>query len=159
MKIIAAVGKNGIMGIDNKLIASYPEDMLYFKTITNNSTVIMGRKTYESIGKPLKNRNNIVISSTNIPNVINVNNFQQAIIESKNFDNDCWVIGGASVYKEALKFATEIHLTIMKEQLENENLNYIRFPWIDPTEYKIQSIEPLPKTEYNRCMLAIYSRT
>ena len=66
IKIIAACSKNGVAGKDGKLPWNYSEDLAHFKKMTLNSTIIMGRKTYESIGKPLPHRKNVVITSTPI---------------------------------------------------------------------------------------------
>ena len=76
ISIIAAVSKNGVIGVDNKLPWNLPEDLKRFKELTTNNVVIMGRKTYESIGKPLPNRINIVVTRNKdffVPGVLTAN--------------------------------------------------------------------------------------
>lgn len=143
IKIISAVSSNGVIGIDNKLPFYYPEDLKHFKQCTINSTVIMGRKTFESIGKPLPNRKNIVITTSNhfldrYPNsVITVYSNLQYAIESEvgQGNNNLWLIGGASIYQEGMKYAEEIHLTITPDVIDSNQSGIVSFPWINPLKF------------------------
>ena len=116
-KIIVATCNNNGIGINNKLPwTTINEDMKMFSKLTignHNNAVIMGRKTYESIGKPLKNRINIILSNTlnvNNNNIISFNNIKDIIdyCEKKNFE-DVWIIGGEKIY------SLFINLDIVKE--------------------------------------------
>ena len=85
ISIIAAVSKNGVIGVDNKLPWNLPEDLKRFKELTTNNVVIMGRKTYESIGKPLPNRINIVITRNedfSVPGVLTAKSLQNGLLKA-----------------------------------------------------------------------------
>lgn len=144
INIIAATSKNGVVGLgsQNKLPFHYPEDLKHFKEKTLNSTIIMGRKTFESIGRPLPKRKNIVITSTsiNVENVITFPNLSSAIgdeiISSK---KDIWLIGGTNIWREGLEFTDEIHLTITSDSIKDSNP--IFFPWINPLKFELSSVK------------------
>jgi dihydrofolate reductase len=113
LSIIAVIGKNRELGKDNDLIWHLPNDLKRFRAITNRHPVIMGRKTFESIGHPLPNRLNIVIShQKNIPGVTVVSSLDEAIARAGN-DPEIFVIGGGSVYKEAINRADRLYLTVV----------------------------------------------
>lgn len=138
IKIIAACSSNGIIGVNNCIPFHYPEDLKHFKTSTLNSTIIMGRKTYESIGsKPLPNRKNIVISKNKIENIETYSNLKDAL----NDKEDIWLIGGASIYQEGMEMAQEIILTITPDHIYDAGA--IKFPWINPILFKINEITQL----------------
>jgi dihydrofolate reductase len=119
INIIAAVGKNLELGKDNKLIWNIPNDLKYFKEKTQNKTVVMGRKTYESIGKPLKNRKNIVLTrqNINIDNVETVNNYQELLKTNE----DVFIIGGEQIYKMFLPYADNIYLTEINDSKDADS--------------------------------------
>tara|TARA_Y100000389_G_C17464848_1_gene524624 strand:+ start:1466 stop:1930 length:465 start_codon:yes stop_codon:yes gene_type:complete len=113
VSLIAAVSKNGVIGVDNKLPWYIPQDLKRFKELTTNNVVVMGRKTYESIGKPLPNRLNIVVSRNKdleIDGCLVVNNIPKAI-KKAGHDKEIFIIGGGEIYKESLIFADKIYLT------------------------------------------------
>ena len=116
MNLIVAVDKNWGIGKDNKLLISLKEDMKFFREKTKDTVVIMGRKTLESFpnGKPLKNRVNIVLTLN--PNYINdevivARSIQEAINKAKEYNKEIFVIGGAKIYKEMLKFCNVAYVT------------------------------------------------
>jgi dihydrofolate reductase len=133
--MIAAVSFNGIIGIDGKIPWNYPADMKYFRECTKNSTIIMGRKTFEEISKALPKRRNIVISSRPVdaPDVETFSNIADAIFKYKDEPADIWFIGGASIYQAGMAYAEEIHLTLTPDVIEGENP--VRFPWINPLDF------------------------
>ncbi len=135
ISLIAAVGKNLELGLDNKLIWNIPEDLKYFKQITTDKTIVMGRKTYESIGKPLPNRKNIVLSKKNvkIDGVLVVNDYKDIL----DLQEDIFVIGGESIYELFLPFADNIYLTEIEES--NEADSY--FPSFDRELYKKEIVK------------------
>lgn len=113
ISIIAVIGKNRELGKDNDLIWNLPSDLKRFREITKGHPVIMGRKTFESIGHPLPNRMNIVISrQDNIPGVIVVHSLDEAIEKAKGND-EIFVIGGGSVYAAAIDKVDRLYLTIV----------------------------------------------
>lgn len=119
--IIVATTEDMIIGNNhNDLPWKSSKDLRFFKDKTKNNVVIMGRKTYESIGKPLEDRINIVISRTKKYNgCIVVNSFDKALYEaSKHQNKEVFVIGGAMIYQEAFKFASRLYLTKIKSNSE-----------------------------------------
>ena len=116
ISLIAAVGKNLELGKDNALLWNLPGDMKFFRTTTAGHTVVMGRLTYESIGRPLPKRRNIVISRNPDYKPEGVEVFASLEEALCACDNDCFVIGGALIYKLSLPIAAELILT----EVENE---------------------------------------
>jgi dihydrofolate reductase len=113
ISIIAAVSKNGVIGVDNKLPWYIPQDLKRFKELTTNNVVIMGRKTYESIGKPLPNRLNIVVSRNKdleIDGCLVVDSISKAI-KKAGHNKKIFIIGGGEIYRKSIKFAEKIYLT------------------------------------------------
>lgn len=179
--MIAAVTKNGVIGIDNQLPFDYPADMKHFRTTTspqglNGSVVIMGRKTFEGIGRPLPKRTNCVISSTPVAveGVETFSSITQALDKYHDWVpasarpvettaggmsypkmNDIWFIGGARIYEEGMKYADEIYLTLTPDKIEHPNV--VRFPWINPQQFRVRSIKDLVP-ENSTLKLVIYDR-
>lgn len=114
MRLIVAVDKTWGIGKNNDLLISIPEDMKYFRSMTSNGTVIMGRRTLESFpnGKPLKNRVNIVLSSSTIDDVLCFSNIPDLLdyIKANSLD-DAFVIGGGSVYRQLLQYCDTAYIT------------------------------------------------
>lgn len=152
--IIAATTFNGIIGVENKLPFNYPEDMGHFRKVTTNCIVIMGKNTFYSIGKPLPKRRNIVLTKSTIEDVETVGSLEEALQLCRNDERDIWLIGGASVYEEGLKFADKILLTITPDI--EERIPNIKFPWINPSLFKLDYISQL--SVGSELMLAAYSR-
>ena len=140
--IIVAIGKNREIGKKNKLLWHIPEDLKNFKKITTGKTVIMGRKTFESIGRPLPNRKNIVLSKNGDKGLIKekgieiYQNLEDLISHYKNSQEEIFIIGGEQIYKEFLQ----------KEQVSRLYIRYIAFsdseadasfPEIDYENWKI----------------------
>lgn len=120
MNLIVAVTSNWGIGKDNNLLVSIPEDMKFFRTVTSGKTVIMGRKTLESFpgGNPLKNRVNIVITTDKNykkEGVLLVPSVEAAVVAAAmaadNPSEDVYVIGGASIYKQMLKYVDTAYVT------------------------------------------------
>ena len=116
VKLIVAVDKNGAIGKDNKLLYKIDEDLQNFKNLTSNNTIIMGRKTWESLPKkPLQNRKNIVITKNNtIENTYTLHSMEE--LEnyiSINKNEDIYIIGGSSIYDKCLELniVDEVHIT------------------------------------------------
>lgn len=127
ISIIAAIGKNRELGKDNKLLWHIPEDFKRFKDLTSGHVVIMGRKTYESLPekfRPLPNRTNIVISrrlnesnETNKSNLTYwVNSMEAAFAKASSSQGEIFVIGGASIYEQGIKYADKLYLTLVEKE-------------------------------------------
>jgi dihydrofolate reductase len=120
INIIVATSKNRVIGNNNSLIWRLPADLKRFKQITTDNTIVMGRKTYESIGKPLPNRRNIIITrDTNylVDNCEIVNSLEEALMLC---NNDCFIIGGGEIYKQSIDIADKIYLTLVQEDFEGD---------------------------------------
>lgn len=117
MKCIVAVDSNWAIGYKNNLLVSIPADMRFFKNETTGKIVVMGKNTLESFpgGKPLANRTNIVVAlekDYKVPGATVVNSIDEALEEVKKYDtNDVYIIGGASIYKQFLKYCDIAHVT------------------------------------------------
>ncbi|MCX7610323.1 MAG: dihydrofolate reductase [Ignavibacterium sp.] len=116
LSLIVACDKNGAIGYKNQLLCHLKDDLRFFKQKTENQIVIMGRKTFESIGKPLPNRLNIVLSSIvtqqNNDNLIFVSSLQEAInISQKHINKKVFIIGGESLYKQIIHDVSEMYIT------------------------------------------------
>lgn len=128
IKMIVACGLCGEIGRDNDLIWKIPKDLKRFKQLTLGSTVIMGRKTFDSIGRALPERLNIVISKTydTIPGCIVAKNLNAALsyAHTNSGSHDCWIIGGGQIYQEALERADEVHLTRIQEVCHDADVHF-----------------------------------
>ena len=133
ISIIVAMSKNSIIGLNNKLPWHISEDLKNFKKITLNHCVIMGRKTYDSIGKPLKDRRNIVISRDNslfIEGVEVVNSLDKAISLVEN-SSEIFIIGGEQIYSISLPLATHLYITKVDSDYKGDAVfpNFIQKEW------------------------------
>ena len=132
--IIAAIGKNRALGKDNDLIWHLPNDLKRFKQVTSGHDVIMGRKTFESLGKPLPNRTNIIITRNGnfqAKGCIVVNSLEDAIKAAK-ADPNPYILGGAEIYDQAIKIADKLDLTLVDAILDADAF----FPEIDKDIWK-----------------------
>jgi dihydrofolate reductase len=114
ISLIAAIGKNNELGKGNTLLWHMPADMKHFKDTTALHTVVMGRKTFESIGKPLPNRRNIVITRDadyKMPGVEVAHSLSGALDLIKDKDEEVFVIGGADIYKQTMPIADKLYIT------------------------------------------------
>lgn len=135
ISLIAAIGKNRELGKDNKLIWHIPEDLKYFHDKTKGHVVIMGRNTFESIGKPLPDRINIVLSrdlDLEICDCIVVDSLKKALeIANEREKEEIFIIGGARVYADSLPLANKLYLTIINKSSDAD----VYFP--DYSNFKI----------------------
>lgn len=143
LNIIVAISKNNCIGKDNKLPWHLPEDLLHFKKITSGKKVLMGRKTFESIfnylGKPLPNRTSIIITrdkNYNAPEgVLVYTDLDQALDENKN--DEVFVIGGATIYKQTIDKADRLYITHVDKQVDGDAF----FPEINPSIWQEEERE------------------
>ena len=121
LSIIAAIGKNGELGKDNKLLWNLPADMKHFREMTSGHAIIMGRKTYESIGRPLPNRRNIVITRDNsymLDGVLVVHSLEEAINLFSDSGEEVFIIGGALIYNLSFNIADKIYITEIGKEFD-----------------------------------------
>jgi len=119
VSIVVAIAENHAIGKDNQLLWHLPKDLKHFKEITSGGTVIMGRKTYDSVGKPLPNRRNIIITRQQIEIAgCEVVNSLQAGLDLCREHKEVFIVGGAEIYKQAMPLTDKIYLTIVHESFE-----------------------------------------
>ena len=133
ISIIACIGKNRELGKNGDLCFHDPEDMAFFRATTLGHPVVMGRKTYDSIGKPLKGRQNFVISRSPTPEgTIWVSDIQEFIEQHRFAEEEIFVIGGASIYEMFLPYADRLYLTEMNETADAD----VFFPKFNPAFFR-----------------------
>lgn len=120
LSIIVAVSDNGVIGVDNQLPWHIPMDLHFFKKITTGGTIIMGRKCYESIGRPLPKRQNIVITKQDIQieGCEIAHNILGSILLANN--DEIFIIGGAQIYEQSFNLADTLYLTRVNEIIEGD---------------------------------------
>lgn len=136
--LIVAVGKNNEIGKENRLLWHISEDLKNFKKITSGKKIIMGRNTFESIGKPLPNRENIVLSKTmkNDENSVLVfNNFSELIENFKDLDEEIFIIGGEKIYRKSLEMGVIDKMYISYIDFEDKMADAY-FPKVDFKNWK-----------------------
>ena len=140
--IIVAIGKNREIGKGNKLLWHIPEDLKNFKETTTGKTVIMGRKTFESIGRPLPNRKNIVLSkngdkeSFEQKGIKLYQNLENLIADYKNYEEEVFIIGGEQIYREFMQKGLVRRLYISYIEFSDSEADAY-FPEIDYNSWKI----------------------
>lgn len=139
MIIIAAMTYDRVIGKEGKLPWRIPEDLKKFKQLTTGNTVVMGRRTFESIGKPLSKRNNIVVSTSmqEREGLTVCKNLEDAIEEADRFKCKVFMIGGASIYEQALPLVSEMYLSYVKEFYEGDRY----FPEFDRNDWYLADVE------------------
>lgn len=123
VSIVVATAANNVIGNDNDLIWHLPADLKHFKNVTSGSSIIMGRKTYESIGRPLPKRENIIItrqSDLQIEGCLVVNSLKEAI--EKADSEELFIIGGGEIYRQAMELADKIYLTKIHKDFEGDTV-------------------------------------
>ena len=125
--LIVAISENNVIGKDSKMPWHIPEDLKRFRELTLNHPIIMGRKTFESIGKPLDKRKNIILSRTleSVPKIYIARTIEEALELTEN--KDSYIIGGETIYKTFLLKANRLELTRINKQYEGDSF----FPEID----------------------------
>lgn len=145
ISILVAAAENNAIGKNNQLLWHLPNDMKFFKNTTWGMVVLMGRKTFESLGKPLPGRMNIVITSQatwNAGNVTTASCLKDAIFKATNAGfKEIFIIGGGEIYKQSMDRADCIYLTRVHESFEADTF----FPEIDPSKWELVSNENFAK--------------
>lgn len=149
LSIIVAVSQNNVIGKNNKLLWHLPKDLKFFKATTMGKPVILGRKTFDSVGKPLPGRINIVVSrkiNLKISGCTVVNSLSLAIKSVENTD-EVFIAGGGEIYRQALPIADRIYLTRVLKNFEGDT----NFPQLNHSEWKIVSEEKHFADEKHDC--------
>lgn len=150
LSLIVAIAQNNIIGKDNKLVWHLPADMRFFRNTTMGHALIMGRKTFESFGKPLPGRKSIVITRQKDwqhEGVTVVHSLQEAIGSAPG-DEEVFIIGGADIYRQAMPFCQKMYITIIHFDFEGDTY----FPPVDFSQWKLISDEmhlPDEKNHYS----------
>ncbi|MDA3905439.1 MAG: dihydrofolate reductase [Bacteroidales bacterium] len=149
LSIIVAIAENGAIGKDNDLIWHLSDDLKRFKALTTSHTVIMGRKTFESLPKgALPNRTNVVLTkdkNKRFPNCIIINSIQEIVRQYQSDIDEHFVIGGSHIYKALLPFANRIYLTRVHHSFDAD----VFFPEIKMEDWKIENEEKHSASEKN----------
>ncbi len=142
---IAAAAENNALGKDNKMVWNLPDDYKRFREITSGHYIILGRKTFESLEKPLKNRTHVIITrdkNYEAENCIIVNSIEEAI-NAVPKDQDTFIIGGAEIYKQSIHLSDKIELTRVHTTCDADAF----FPEIDTDEWELVAEILHPKDE------------
>jgi len=133
ISIIAAIGKGRVLGKDGAIPWHLPADFAYFKKTTLNHPIIMGRRTFESIGKPLPDRTNIILSTqgTSYDGTVTQTSLKDAIAYGETLSNEVFVIGGARVYADSIDIADRIYLTYIDGEFAGDTF----FPEVKESEW------------------------
>ena len=132
ISIIASMDKNRVIGKDNRIPWVLPADREYFKRVTSGNIVLMGRKTYESIGKPLSQRTNVIMTRNRdyqVEGCIITHSIEEVLARFKN--RKIFVIGGGEIYKQFLPFANRLYITLLDHEFEGDTY----FPEIDQKDW------------------------
>ncbi|MBP9742049.1 MAG: dihydrofolate reductase [Burkholderiales bacterium] len=156
--LVVAMNKNNAIGVNNNLPWHIPEDLAHFKQITLNKPIIMGRKTFESIGRILPGRENIVITRDiywHYEGITVFHSLEQAIKDNA-FHPEICIIGGGEIFKQALAFADCLYITIIDITLDNAD---VFFPQVDFTQWQLVNYHQIISKDHSiRCEFKEYIR-
>jgi len=153
ISIISAIGKNNEIGKKNELLWSLPADMKHFKEITLGHSVIMGQKTFESIGKPLSNRRNIVITldknylSHGVDVVYSLEELSDLLQKTSTSTEEHFIIGGGQIYKLFIEKADKLYITHVDVEFPDADTY---FPLIDLNKWQKVKSEKHSKDDLNK---------
>jgi dihydrofolate reductase/dihydrofolate reductase (trimethoprim resistance protein) len=140
LSIIVAISKNYCIGNGGKIPWKIPGEQKRFKELTTGNTVIMGRRTFAEIGRPLPNRKTVLVSNTyswNDENCTTVGSFEEALRVSDPLHNEVYVAGGAGIYRAALPYADRLYITFVDKEVDGDTF----FPHFD--EYGFEVVESI----------------
>ena len=152
MTVIAAMAENRVIGKDNAMPWHVSEDLLHFKEITTGGVLIMGRKTFESIGcKPLPSRPHVIVSRTfpETPGVDVCRTFEAALEKAGSYGKPVFSAGGAEIYRQSISVANRMVLSLIKGDYDGDTV----FPEFDESEWRLTK-----KEEHDQFTLLVYER-
>lgn len=148
ISIIVAVAKNNVIGKDNSLIWYLPADLQHFKRLTMGCPIIMGRKTFESIGKALPGRTSVIVTRNktfHAENCVTVHSLEEAL-EKVQSHKEVFIIGGADIYRQALEKADKLYLTKVHESFDGDTF----FPEIDMAAWQLIEEKKMQADDKNK---------
>lgn len=153
ISLIWCMGSNRVIGLNNKMPWHLPAELAYFRRTTKGHTVLMGRKTFESIGKPLPYRKNVILTTntTYHPDDTEVVHSIDQALETYG-DSELFIVGGSEVYTQFLPYADKLHVTIIDHEFAGDTY----FPEFDLDEWKLVSREDGITDENNPYRYAFY---
>jgi dihydrofolate reductase len=128
--LVAAIAEDNAIGLNNDLLWKLPEDLAHFKQLTVGKTILMGRKTFESVGRPLKNRRNIVVTSNKDWSFAGVDVFhslKDALASIK--EEEVMIVGGAEIYKQSMPLANRMEITLVHSVFPNADTHFPTIEW------------------------------
>jgi dihydrofolate reductase len=142
ISLVVAAARNGVIGHRGEIPWQLPDDQRFFRKLTTGNIIVMGRKTFESIGKPLPSRTNLVLSRSDLSHIEGIHTFRR-LRDAEDWARDrlaseLFVIGGEAVYREAMPDADRIHLTRVEAEPEGDAY----FPEIDQTRWQCIHRDP-----------------
>jgi dihydrofolate reductase len=152
--IVAAVARNGVIGVDGGLPWHLPEDLRRFKALTLGHVLVMGRKTYESIGRPLPGRTTVVVTRSadwdpGTGEVVRAAGVPEAIRAARAIDDDVFVVGGAQVYAAALPLTDCLELTLVDDEPQGDT-TFPAVEWDDWVELRRERGDGVAYVTYER---------
>lgn len=147
ISIIVALSENNVVGLKNQLPWKLSADLKRVKALTMGHHIIMGRKTYESIGKPLPGRTNVIITRNNdfkAEGCVIANSLEHALQIAAN-DTEVFIFGGGEIFRDALGLVSKIYMTRVHTKIEGDT----HFPDVEPSEWKITQLEEFKADEKN----------
>lgn len=149
ISFLVAMDQNNVIGYNNDIPWHLPRDLRFFRELTTGHTIIMGRKTYDSIGKPLPNRRNVVITRQNVelPDEVEVIHDLNTLYEwhKENPHEELFVIGGGNIFKQVLPHADRMYITLIEDTFEGDTY----FPDFPEEEWTLTEKEKGEKDEKN----------
>ena len=140
LSIIACVGKNLELGKGNDLVFHIKDDMKYFKEVTLNHVVVMGRKTFESLPSPLKDRKNVVITRSDVKlpdGVLKYSSIEEFLDSYKDYKDEIFIIGGASIYRQFIDLCDKLYLTEVDKSVDAD----VYFPEFNKKLYEKEIVK------------------
>lgn len=158
VSLIAAMAENRVIGIHNRLPWHLPDDLKRFRRLTTGHTIIMGRRNYESIGKPLPQRRNIVVSRRpdyQAPGCVVVHSLEEALAVAGE-DSEVFIIGGAEIYRQMMAIADRLYLTLVHADVDGDTF----FPEFDTGQWQETARERHESDDRHRfaCSFITYER-
>jgi dihydrofolate reductase len=166
LALIAAIGSNNVIGVRGTIPWRIPEDLRFFKEKTTGHAIIMGRKTWDSIGRPLPNRLNIVVTRHSLmsPDKVRIgasafgirvaNSLELALAHAREVDEEPFIIGGAEIYRLALPLVTRMFITRVKYEGEGD----VIFPFWDHAGWTRRIVRPIEVTDDPEFNISEYTR-
>ena len=158
LSLIVAMSRNRVIGADGKIPWHLPGELKLFKDLTMGHPIIMGRKTWESIGRLLPGRTTVIVTRQHgygVPGAIVAHTLQEAIAACRG-NEDIFVIGGAEIFREALPIADRVYLTTVDAELPGDTF----MPGFEGAAWRVQSSQAFPADDRNRYAytLAVHER-